>query len=65
LTMHPVGGVPMGEACDFSGRVHGHKGLYIVDGSIIPGGNIGGVNPAFTIAALAERTMDTVIRRDF
>ena len=55
----------MGKACDFSGRVHGHKGLYIVDGSIIPGGNVGGVNPSFTIAALAERTMDTVIGHDF
>jgi len=65
LTAHPVGGVPMGKACDFSGRVHGHNGLYIVDGSIIPGGNVGGVNPSFTIAALAERTMDTVIDRDF
>jgi len=65
LTAHPVGGMPMGKACDFSGRVHGHKGLYIVDGSFVPGGNVGGVNPAFTIAALAERTMDTVIGRDF
>lgn len=65
LTLHPVGGVPMGKACDVSGRVHGHKGLYIVDGSIVPGGSVGGVNPAFTIAALAERTMDAVIDRDF
>jgi cholesterol oxidase len=65
LTAHPVGGMPMGIATDFSGRVHGHKGLYCVDGSVVPGGNVGGVNPAFTIAALAERTMDIVIDRDF
>jgi len=65
LTAHPVGGMPMGIATDFSGRVHGHKGLYVVDGSVVPGGNVGGVNPAFTIAALAERTMDIVIDRDF
>ena len=33
-------------------RVHGYPGLYIVDGSIMPGNP--GVNPSLTIAALAE-----------
>jgi cholesterol oxidase len=64
LTAHPVGGAIMGKACDFSGRVHGHQGLYVVDGSLVPGGSCGGVNPSFTIAALAERCMDTIVSRD-
>lgn len=65
LTGHPVGGAIVGKACDFSGRVHGHRGLYVVDGSLLPGGCIGGVNPAFTISALVERCMDTIVERDF
>lgn len=64
LTAHPVGGASLGKVCDPSGRVHGHPGLYVVDGALIPGGNVGGVNPAWTIAALAERAMDTIISRD-
>jgi cholesterol oxidase len=64
LTGHPVGGAVMGKACDFSGRVHGHRGLYVVDGSLVPGGGVGGVNPAFTISALVERCMDTILARD-
>lgn len=64
LTGHPVGGAVMGKACDFSGRVHGHPGLYVVDGSLIPGGGVGGVNPAFTISALVERCLDTIVARD-
>jgi cholesterol oxidase len=38
---------------DPSGRVFGCDGLYVADGSILPGPV--GVNPSMTIAALAER----------
>jgi cholesterol oxidase len=65
LTAHPVGGVVMGKACDTYGRVLGYSGLYVVDGALVPGGSVGGVNPAWTIAALSERAMDNIISRDF
>jgi cholesterol oxidase len=61
LTAHPVGGATMGRVCDQYGQVYGYPGLYIVDGAIVPGGSVGGVNPSFTIAALAERCMDKIV----
>lgn len=63
LTGHPLGGATMGTACDEYGRLTGHRGLYVVDGALIPGSS-GIVNPALTIAALAERNMEAVIARD-
>jgi cholesterol oxidase len=60
LTAHPLGGCELGRATDLYGRVHGYPGLYAVDGSVIPG-NVGGANPSFTIAALAERAMDHIV----
>jgi cholesterol oxidase len=65
LTAHPVGGVNAGTACDMYGRVKDHRGLYVVDGAYVPGGSTGGVNPSFTIAALAERSMENIIAYDF
>lgn len=65
LTAHPVGGANAGTVCDMYGRVKGHPGLYVVDGAFVPGGSVGGVNPSFTIAALAERSMDNIIAVDF
>lgn len=58
MTAHILGGCPMGASAE-SGviganhEVHGHPGLYVVDGAAIPA-NLG-VNPSLTITAMAER----------
>ena len=62
-TAHILGGAviasdPSQGVCDALGRVFGHDGLYVADGSAIPA-NLG-VNPALTITALAEHTMAAV-----
>jgi cholesterol oxidase len=62
-TWHSLGGVPMGDAVDQAGRVLGHSGLYVLDGSRIPGSS-GACNPSMTIAALAEHSMATIVRED-
>jgi cholesterol oxidase len=62
-TFHPLGGAPMGSVCDQYGRVLGHRGLYIMDGSLIPG-STAACNPSMTIAALAERNMRTIVLSD-
>lgn len=62
-TWHSLGGVPMGDAVDLTGRVLGHKGLYVLDGARIPG-STGACNPSMTIAALAEHSMATIVRQD-
>ncbi|MGH9114643.1 MAG: GMC oxidoreductase [Acidimicrobiales bacterium] len=58
ITVHPVGGVPMGAdpstgVVDALGEVFHYPGLYVVDGSVMPGPV--GPNPSLTIAAFAER----------
>ncbi len=58
VTAHPLGGCPMGRnrhegVTDSHGRVFGHPGLAIVDGSVLPGPV--GANPSLTIAAVADR----------
>nr|WP_241994494.1 GMC oxidoreductase [Chroococcidiopsis cubana] len=55
-----MGGAVLGKACDDYGQVSGYRGLYVVDGALIPG-STGCTNPAYTIAALAERCMDRII----
>jgi len=62
-TWHSLGGVPMGSAVDMNGRVTGHKGLYVLDGSRIPG-STGACNPSMTIAALAEHSMSRIVASD-
>jgi len=62
-TGHPLGGAALGKVCDWFGRVKRYPGLYVVDGAFIPGWT-GIVNPALTIAALAERSMERIIERD-
>lgn len=63
-TFHPLGGCLIGRATDPFGRVNGYPGLYVLDGSLVPG-STPGANPAFTIAAIAERCLDTIVREDF
>lgn len=74
-TVHPLGGCPMGDSVESGvtnhvGKVFDiqshkkrfHKGLVILDGSIIPSAL--GINPALTIAAVAERSMDLLLEKD-
>jgi cholesterol oxidase len=58
VTLHPLGGCPMGETVTTGvvthlGQVFGYPNLYVVDGAIVP--TAIGRNPSHTIAALAER----------
>ena len=58
ITVHPLGGCAMGRSprtgvVDSYGEVFGHPGLYVADGSVMPGPV--GPNPSLTIAALADR----------
>jgi cholesterol oxidase len=62
-TAHILGGACMGEdagsgVIDPLHRVHGHPGLYVIDGSAVSANP--GVNPSLTITALAERAMSHV-----
>lgn len=64
ITVHALGGCPMGRSAeegvvDSYGEVFNHPGLYIADGSIMPGPV--GPNPALTIAALANRFAGRII----
>jgi cholesterol oxidase len=63
ITAHILGGCPVGRdaqegvvGVDF--QVHNYPGLYVIDGSVMPGNP--GVNPSLTIAALAEYGMSLV-----
>jgi cholesterol oxidase len=70
ITMHPLGGCPMGEdylsgAVDEFGRVFAgdgsvHQGLFVADGALIPAAL--GVPPLLTISALAEYIVERKIR---
>ncbi len=70
VTVHPLGGCPMGQSRDFGVVNHKcqvfdgdpfsavdavHDGLYVCDGSVVP--RPLGVNPLLTITALSERAM--------
>ena len=73
LTVHPIGGCPMGDdrstgVVDDCGQVFDgagdapsaiHDGLVVLDGSIVPTSL--GINPALTIATLAHRAIDKLI----
>jgi cholesterol oxidase len=62
-TWHPLGGAAMGSVCDLAGRVLGQRGLYVLDGALLPG-TTAACNPSMTIAAVAERAMDEIVARD-
>lgn len=62
---HPLGTVRIGDdgdraPCTPVGELRTHPGVFVTDGSSIPGGT--GVNPAHTIAANAERIADWLVR---
>jgi cholesterol oxidase len=59
-TAHILGGAPMGRSplegvIDENFEIFNYPGLYIIDGSVMPGNP--GVNPSLTITALAEYAM--------
>ncbi|WP_405139679.1 GMC oxidoreductase [Nocardia sp. NBC_01388] len=58
-----LGGANMGSVCDLDGRVHGQRGLYVLDGALMPG-NTAACNPSMTIAAVAERALDHLVAQD-
>jgi cholesterol oxidase len=64
VTVHPLGGAPMGRhpgeaVCNAHGEVFGFPGLFVLDGSAMPGPV--GANPSLTIAALADRACDHLL----
>ncbi len=64
LSVHPLGGCRMAQdaaagVVDSRAMAFDHPGLFVIDGSIMPGAV--GVNPALTIAAMAEKLSDGVL----
>ncbi len=64
-TAHPLGGCAMGTSTsngvvNDTGEVFGLPNMFVLDGGVIPSAL--GVNPSLTIAAVAERITDAVIR---
>jgi hypothetical protein len=59
-TVHPVGGCPMGSVVRPTDlQVYNNPGLYVVDGSVLPGSPLR--NPSNTIGAVAEKAMDVIL----
>ena len=66
ITVHPLGGCAIGErpedgVVDAQGEVFGYPGLFVADGSVMPGPV--GPNPSFTIAAVAHLVGAAAARR--
>jgi choline dehydrogenase-like flavoprotein len=64
-TVHPlascrIGDDPQTSALDDSHELRNHPGIFVTDGSAVPGALT--VNPALTISALAERAMPGIVR---
>ncbi len=62
-TWHPLRGACMNSVCDLDGRVLGQRGLYVLDGALLPG-NSAACNPSMTIAAVAERALENIVKDD-
>ena len=68
ITVHPLGGCPLGATPaegvvdPVTGQVHNYPGLHVADGSVMPG--TVGANPSFTIAALANRFADAILQEE-
>jgi cholesterol oxidase len=68
ITVHPLGGCPLGATAaegvvdPVTGQVHNYPGLHVADGSVMPG--TVGANPSFTIAALANRFADAILQEE-
>lgn len=62
FTYHPLGGCVLDTATDNYGRLTSYPGLYVIDGSLIPGSTT--VNPFVTITALAERNIEKIVATD-
>lgn len=63
MGFHPLGTARMGgsdrtSVVDYEHRVHGTRGLYVADGSVVPTSL--GVNPQVTIMAFALRAADAI-----
>lgn len=66
FSAHPLGTARMSDTSDLGvvdadGEVHGHPGLYVIDGAAVP--TALGVNPSLTIAALAERSAHRLVEQ--
>ncbi|MEW2548186.1 GMC family oxidoreductase N-terminal domain-containing protein [Streptomyces sp. NPDC047002] len=64
-TVHPlascrIGDDPATSALDDRHELRGHPGIFVTDSSAVPGALT--VNPAFTVAALAERAMPGLVK---
>ncbi|WP_214410493.1 GMC family oxidoreductase N-terminal domain-containing protein [Sphaerisporangium fuscum] len=64
-TVHPlascrIGDDPATSALDDRHELRGHSGIFVTDGSAVPGALT--VNPAMTISALAERAIPAIVR---
>ena len=63
-TVHPLASWRIGDdaatsALDDRHELRGHPGIFVTDGSAVPGALT--VNPALTIAALAERAVPAIV----
>lgn len=62
-TWHSLGGACIDVVCDLEGRVKGQRGLYVLDGALMPG-TTAACNPSMTIAAVVERALDRIVQDD-